>query len=180
VIAVRRIGLIVSLGVLLGMLGGAATASPALAGGRGAGALAAVKGTDRPLKGTTTGSLTVSLPSGAATSSFTGNFSHLGATTGGDIATFTLTSSATFTYTGTDTLVAANGDKVFSTFTGSGAFTSATTIESTQVNTITGGTGRFADASGTITVTISSVVVSSSATSDTTDNTDTWNGQISY
>jgi hypothetical protein len=76
--------------------------------------------------------------------------------------------------------VAANGDEVFSTFTGSGVFTSATTIESTQVNTITGGTGRFADASGTFTVTISSVVVSSSAASDTTDNTDTWNGQISY
>ena len=51
-----------------------------------AGALAAAKGTDRPLKGTTTGSLTVSLPSGAATSSFTGNFSHLGATNGGDVA----------------------------------------------------------------------------------------------
>jgi hypothetical protein len=145
-----------------------------------AGALAAAKGTDRPLKGTTTGSLTVSLPSGAATSSFTGNFSHLGATAGGDVATITLTSPTTFTYTGTDTLVAANGDEVFSTFTGSGAFTSATTIESTQVNTITGGTGRFADASGTFTVTISSVVVSSSATSDTTDNADTWNGQISY
>jgi hypothetical protein len=137
-----------------------------------AGALAAAKGTDRPLKGTTTGSLTVS--------SFTGNFSHLGATAGGDVATITLTSPTTFTYTGTDTLVAANGDEVFSTFTGSGAFTSATTIESTQVNTITGGTGRFADASGTFTVTISSVVVSSSATSDTTDNADTWNGQISY
>ena len=145
-----------------------------------ASALAAAKGTDRPLQGTTTGSLTVSLPSGAATSSFTGNFAHLGATTGGDVATITLTSPATFTYTGTDTLVAANGDEVFSTFTGSGVFTSATTIESTQVNTITGGTGRFADASGTFAVTISSVVVSSSATSDTTDNTDTWNGQISY
>jgi hypothetical protein len=145
-----------------------------------AGALAGARGTDRPLKGTTTGSLTVSLPSGAATSSFTGNFSHLGATTGGDVATITLTSPTTFTYTGTDTLVAANGDEVFSTFTGSGVFTSATTIKSTQVNTITGGTGHFADASGTFTVTISSVVVSSSATSDTTDNTDTWNGQISY
>ena len=145
-----------------------------------AGALAAANGTVLPLKGTTTGSLTVSLPSGAATSSFTGNFSHLGATTGGDVTPITLTSPTTFTYKGTDTLVAANGDEVFSTFTGSGALTSATTIESTQVNTITGGTGRFADASGTFTVTISSVVVSSSATSDTTHNTDTWNGQISY
>jgi hypothetical protein len=145
-----------------------------------AAALAAAKGTGRPLKGTSTGSLTASLVTGAATSSFTGNLSHLGAITGGDIATFTATGPAAFTYTGTDTLVAANGDELFSTFTGSGAFTSATTAESTQVNTITGGTGRFTDASGFFTVTVSSVIVSISATSETTDNTDTYNGQISY
>jgi hypothetical protein len=76
--------------------------------------------------------------------------------------------------------VAANGGELFSTFTGSGVFTSATTAESTQVNTISGGTGRFADASGTFTITISSVIVSISATSETTDNTDAFNGQISY
>ena len=138
------------------------------------------KGTDRPLKGSSTGSLTVSLATGAATSSFTGNISHLGAITGGDIATLTATGPATFTYAGTDILEAANGDELFSTFTGSGVFTSATTIQSTQANTITGGTGRFADASGTFTITISSVIVSISATSETTDNTDTFNGQISY
>ncbi len=75
--------------------------------------------------------------------------------------------------------MAANGDELFSTFTGSGVFASPT-AESTQVNTITGGTGRFADASGTFTITISSAIVSISATSETTDNTDTFNGQISY
>jgi hypothetical protein len=37
VIAVRRAGLIVALGALLGLLGGSATASPALADGRGGG-----------------------------------------------------------------------------------------------------------------------------------------------
>ena len=47
--------------------------------------------------------------------------------------------------------MAANGDELFSTFTGSGVFTSATTAKSTQVNTITGGTGRFTDASGSFT-----------------------------
>jgi hypothetical protein len=76
--------------------------------------------------------------------------------------------------------VAANGGELFSTFTGSGVFTSAATAESTQVNTISGGTGRFADASGTFSITISSVIVSISATSETTDNTDAFNGQISY
>ena len=76
--------------------------------------------------------------------------------------------------------MAANGDELFSTFTGSGIFTSPTTTQSTQVNTITGGTGRFAGASGTFAVTISSVIVSIGATSETIDNTDTYNGQISY
>jgi hypothetical protein len=145
-----------------------------------AAALGAAKGTDRPLKGTSTGSLTATLVTGAATSSFTGHLSHLGAITGGDIATLTATGPTTFTYTGTDTLVAANGDELFSTFTGSGVFTSATTAESSQVNTITGGTGRFADASGTFTIMISSVIVSISATSETIENADTFNGQISY
>ncbi len=99
---------------------------------------------------------------------------------GGDVATLTATGPATFTYTGTDKLVAANGDEVFSTFSGSGVFTSATTAESTQVNTTTGGTGRFADASGSFTIAISSVLVSIGATSETTQNTDTFSGHISY
>ena len=143
-------------------------------------ALAAAHGTDRPLTGSSTGSLTASLVTGAATSSFTGNLSHLGAISGGDVAVLTATGPATFTYTGTDILVAANGDELFSDFTGSGVFTSATAVESTQVNTITGGTGRFADASGTFTITISSVIVAISATSETTHNTDVFNGKISY
>ena len=143
-------------------------------------ALAAAKGTDHPLRGTSAGTLTASLVTGAATSSFTGHLCSLGAITGGDVVTFTVTGPTTFTYTGTDTLVAANGNEVFSTLTGSGTFTSSTTTQSSQVNTITGGTGRYADASGTFTETISSVVVSVTATSETTDNAAIFNGQISY
>jgi hydroxyethylthiazole kinase-like sugar kinase family protein len=143
------------------MLLGLAAISPAAA-------LAAAKGTDHPLV------------TGAATSSFTGHVCPLGAITGADVVTFTVTGPTTFTYAGTDTLVAANGNEVFSTLTGSGTFTSSTTTQSTQVNTITGGTGRYADASGTFTETISSVVVSVTATSETTDNAATFNGQISY
>ena len=143
-------------------------------------ALAAAKGTDHQLSGTSAGTLTASLVTGAATSSFTGHLCPLGAITGGDVVTFTVTGPTTFTYTGTDTLVAANGNEVFSTLTGSGTFTSTTTTQSSQVNTITGGTGRYADASGTFTETISSVVVSVTATTETTDNAAIFNGQISY
>jgi hypothetical protein len=94
--------------------------------------------------------------------------------------TFSVTGPGTFRYTGVSTLAAANGDELFSTFTGSGTFTSATTIESAQLNTITGGTGRFTDASDTYTETVSSVVVSISGASETTHNSATFSGQISY
>jgi hypothetical protein len=145
-----------------------------------AAALGAAKGTDRPLKGTETGTTTVNLVTGAGPSDGTGQLSHLGTfTVHSDFTSFTLTGPNTFTYTGTETDVAANGDKLFSTLTGSGTFTS-TTSENTEVNTITGGTGRFADASGTYTYTTSSVVVSSTATSVTTRDTPTAKGRISY
>jgi hypothetical protein len=57
-----------------------------------------------------------------------------------------LTDASTFRYTGTRTFVAANGGKLFSAITGSGTFT-RTTAHSTETDTITGGTGRFAGAS---------------------------------
>jgi hypothetical protein len=55
--------------------------------------------------------------------------------------------------------VAANGDKVFSAITGKGTLT-RTTAKSIETDMITGGTGRFAAATGTYTDTISSVVPS--------------------
>jgi hypothetical protein len=142
--------------------------------------LGATNGTDRPLKGTSTGSLTASLVTGAATTTFAGQLSHLGAISGGDVVTFIPTGPATFIYAGTSALEAANGDELFSTVTGSGTFTSSTTAESTQVNTITGGTGRFADASGTYSETVSSVIVSIIGTTENAHNTATFNGRISY
>ncbi len=69
---------------------------------------------------------------------------------------------------GADTLVQRTATNCSRPLPGSGVFMSATTVESTHVNTINGGTGRFADNSGTFTITISSVVVSISATSETT------------
>ena len=89
-------------------------------------------------------------------------------------------SAALLSLGGSATLVAANGDELFETVTGSGAFTSATTSVSTFVVTITGGTGRFADVSGTYTDTVSSVASSQTPTSTTTHDTATEHGQISY
>ena len=139
----------------------------------------AAHGTARPLTGTGTGTLTLNLATGAATSGFSGHLSPLGAETGYDNLTFTLTGPSTFTYTGTRTFVAANGDKVFSAITGKGTFT-RTTGHSTETDTITGGTGRFAGASGTYTDTITTVVVSATSTSQTSRVTAAAQGQIRY
>ena len=55
-----------------------------------------------------------------------------------------------------------------------------TAIQDTDTDTITGGTGRFAGASGTYTKTGSFVVVSVTATSQTSHFTSALDGQISY
>jgi hypothetical protein len=145
-------------------------------------ALAAAHGTNLPLTGTATGTTTLTFiaPSIAeATSGFTGHLSHLGAETGQDELTITATSASTFTYAGTRTFVAANGDEVFSAITGSGTFTS-TTAQSTENDTITGGTGRFAGASGVYADTVSFIVVSATATTETLRFSVVTQGQISY
>ena len=56
------------------------------------------------------------------------------------------------TATGTYTFTAANGDQLFSTFTGLGVPAGGTLSNIVETLTITGGTGRFAGAGGTLTV----------------------------
>jgi hypothetical protein len=138
-----------------------------------------VHGAVRPLTGGGTGTLTLNLLTGAATSEFSGHLSAMGAETGYDNLAFTPTGSGTFTYTGTRTFVAADGDKLFSAITGKGTFT-RTAAHSTESDTITGGTGRFAGASGTYTDVISSVVVSVTGSTQTSHVTAVAHGQIRY
>jgi hypothetical protein len=96
-----------------------------------------------------------------------------------DITWFKLTGPDTFSLKLTAILVAANGERVCTTATGKGTLT-PTGSEATLVSTITGGTGRFARASGTMTSTISSEIVSSVGTALTTRDTETHKGRISY
>jgi hypothetical protein len=72
--------------------------------------------------------------------------------------------------------VAANGSKLFASFTGTGTFTSTTSSTSTNTFTITGGTGRFVRAKGTITETINSTVESLVGTTQTSKETATLKG----
>jgi hypothetical protein len=78
----------------------------------------------------------------------TGNATHLGR--------FTLTSNftvdtATFTASGTAAWTAANGDQLFTTVTGHAVVTFPTAAIA-ETHTITGGTGRFAEAWGSISI----------------------------
>jgi hypothetical protein len=143
-------------------------------------ALGAAKGTDRPSKGTSTSTSTVDLATGIGISDGRGHVSHLGAFTfHNDFSGFTVTGN-TFNWTQTATFVAANGDEIFATAVGTGTLLPNNTSEATLVSTITGGTGRFADASGTLTSSISSVTVSVVGTTITTNDTETHTGRISY
>lgn len=147
------------------------------------GALGATHGTNRPLTGKSTGTATVNLLSGATTSQFSGELSHLGAFTGTAIELFTpvgLPPLIPYTLTGTETLVAANGNKLFGTVNGTGLNnTGDLTAQGKNVVTITGGTGRFADATGTFTETYSTSYVVS-GTAATGPVTTAAQGHISY
>ena len=58
----------------------------------------------------------------------------------------------TLSSTGAATFTAANGDTLLATVAGQATRTSPTTLSIVEVYTITGGTGRFADATGTFTL----------------------------
>ena len=129
------------------------------------------------MKGTSTSTTTVDLATGTGISDGSGHITHLGAFTfHNDFTGFTITGD-TFSWTQTATIVAANGDEIFATAVGTGTLS---TGEATLVSTFTGGTGRFADASGTLTTRISSVIVSQVGTTITSEDTETHTGTISY
>jgi hypothetical protein len=155
--------------IVLALLVVAATATAAPA-------LSKEGGTDRPLTGASVGTSTLDLATGTGTTDGTSRLSHFGTTTFHNDFTFTITGDS-FNLTGTDTEVAANGDELFSNFTVTGTVSSGA---STGVFTITGGTGRFADASGTFTIVATSTIVSTVGTTITSHDTNTIEGRITY
>jgi hypothetical protein len=143
-----------------------------------AAAMGAAKGPDRPVTGTLTVITTVNLNTGAASNVSSGQLSHLGTVNGSSDEQFSLVGANGFSWTGTGTIVAANGDNLFETISGVGTF--GPPMQSTRVDTITGGTGRFADASGTFTYTSVMGSVSIVGSTETVTLTSTINGTISY
>jgi hypothetical protein len=104
-----------------------------------------------PFRGSFEGTQTVTpLPGGVAsvTGSGTGTATHLGQFSVAFPHTVTF---ATRTGEGTYTFTAANGDTLTASFVGQ-ATEEGSTVSIVEHGRITGGTGRFADASGTFTV----------------------------
>jgi hypothetical protein len=130
----------------------------------------AAKGTDRPLRGTETATAQVNVCLATATVDGTFKYAHLGNGTFHAVTTVTGGNIS-----GTNTYVAANGDEIFTTIVGTGGGT-----EVTIVDTIIGGTGRFADASGTFTATGPVVNVFTPPCTLTGTGTNSVTGQISY
>ncbi len=117
----------------------------------------ATHGTDRPFNGSGSGTATITTAGPPQVISLDGQL--LASLTGrstfhADISTPGLVGT-TFTFTGTNTITAANGDTVAESLGGSGQVIGQNPLTETVtfVATITGGTGRFAGATGSTTVT---------------------------
>jgi hypothetical protein len=113
-------------------------------------ALAKAGGTDRPVQGTALGDVMVAIPALNISTDTSGVMTHLGKYTAHFEGSAEIVGGRTLGE-GTFTVVAANGDELTGTFALNGALPSGEPHSLTVVLTVTGGTGRFADASGTIT-----------------------------
>ena len=136
-------------------------------------------GTDRPIHGSGTTIDTLDLATGTGSGEGPAIISHLGKGTFSHSFTTTFTSPTTIAVSSSETFTAANGDQIFATFTGTGTLTGLNAVV-TGVATITGGTGRFADASGTLTGTFNAEPISQVGTTLVNRDTFTVAGRISY
>jgi hypothetical protein len=110
-----------------------------------------LSGTELPFRGslTTIETNVIAPPNLLVDGTGQGSGTHLGRYT----ATYTaVVDLATSTSTGTITFTAANGDLLSATFLGVGEEIEPGVASLTEVATITGGTGRFAAATGTFTI----------------------------
>jgi hypothetical protein len=118
-----------------------------------ASAPAAVEGTDRPVQGSASGMDSVNVQTLAMEADINVLMSHLGESTAHFQGQGALTPEGTVAATGTFTIVAANGDELTGTFTLAGPAPSFGVHTIDVVMAITGGSGRFAGATGTLSTT---------------------------
>jgi hypothetical protein len=119
---------------------------------------AACRGKDRPIAGTASGTNAINLAAGTFTSDATGHVAHLGRTSFHIQGTFGFTASGV-AVSGLMTLTSASGDRLTGAFDGTGT-TGAGTIDITATVRVTGGTGRFAHARGSLSGTVHERILS--------------------
>jgi hypothetical protein len=146
-------------------------------------ALGKAHGADRPTRGVFSQTSTSDLATGSGSSVGTGFFSHLGNVTLVNHGSGKL-SGNTINFTGMSTLSTANGDRLFGTYVGAEGLSSIPVAgqvnEFTLVLTITGGTGRFADATGTLTIDVQQEIIVLDGATVLSHDTGTARGRISY
>ena len=105
---------------------------------------------DRPFKGsyTTSSEILQPPPFFKTRITGTGHATHLGNSTFVALSTIDFTTQPPFQLSGTATFTAANGDEFYTTFTGTSTPNGEGTFTIVNAHTITGGTGRFQNATG--------------------------------
>ena len=105
---------------------------------------------DRPFKGsfTTTSEILQPAPILKTRITGTGNVSQLGKSTFVALSTLDFTTQPPFQLGGTATFTAANGDEIYTSFTGTSTPAGEGMLNVAMIHTITGGTGRFQNATG--------------------------------
>ena len=133
-----------------------------------------------PFRGSLAGVFTITdtFPIAHVSANLTGNATHLGR------FTLALPHDVNLAATppaaiGTFVFIAANGDMVSGTFTGAVASVAPPVVHVTETATITGGTGRFAGATGSFTITRSLVLGSPDPATDLGTTSGSFDGSIS-
>ena len=117
-------------------------------------AQASVGGSDLPFTGSFSGSSAHNLATGEFHSVWTGEASHFGISNLEQQAQIAVTGPTALKAVGTWTLTAADGDQLCGTAVGTLVPVDTTHMTAVIDYTATGGTGRFAGASGTFTITM--------------------------
>jgi hypothetical protein len=133
----------------------------------------------RPVIGIAKGTTSVNLDTGAGNTVNQGYLLGVGLFTARSTSTFAYTSATTFQSTGSGVIDAQNGNELFFTNTGTGTVTGSA-VTGRTVDTITGGTGRFAGASGQLIITARGSSGSTVGSTETFTTFGVWLGTISY
>ena len=143
-------------------------------------ALANAGGTDRPAKGSGSGIVSINVQTGAITVDAAGVGTGVGEYTSHIDATLAFTPEGTVRAPGTQTVVADNGDQLTGTVIITGPAPTTGVHQTMSVMTVTGGTGRFADATGTLTTTSVTTPFSFDGVTLLESTEFTYTGEVSY